>query len=253
MPRNQKNNKRPSNKKKSGPPRRKAYVQKIQMANLKPSTSMVRFEGKKKYQCLLQTGANNKSILRIPASYIADPVAETGTWTQDNSARLVETTANFYGKYNHYKVLGSRITVSVKTLLADGTQQLNNMVLIARVTNTNVYTISSELKDLEGDYAVKSRQWGGYSNTGYRQARVSMGYSPKKQLGLKDVEDNGTIKVSTASYGLSASDNTFFNVIICGELDSSTSGHSSAIVDVKMNYLLRFEEPRSDENAPVAL
>ena len=234
-------------------PRRKPFVQKIQMANLKPSTSLVRFEGKKKYQCLFQSGANNKSILRIPASFIADPVVETGTWTQDNSARLVETTSNFYGKYNHYKVLGSRISVTIKSLLADGTQQLNNIVMLARVTNTNTYTISSELKDLEGDYAVKSRQWGGFSNTGYRQGRLSMGYSPKKQLGLKDVEDNGTIKVSTASYGLSASDNTFFNVIVAGELDAATSGHSSAIVDVKMNYLLRFEEPKSDENAPVAM
>lgn len=232
--------------------RRKAFTQQIQLANLKPSTALVRFQGKQKYQCLFQPGSNNKSILRIPASYIGDPVVETGTWTPDSSSRFVETTGNFYGKYNHYKVVGARLNVQVKTLLADGTQQLNNMVLVARVTNTNVYTISTALKDLEDDYSIKSRQWGGYSNTGYRQARLGIGYSPKKQLGLKDIEDNGTIKAVT-TYGSSAADNTFFNIIICGELDAVTQGHSSALVDVMASYLVRFEEPVSDENAPVAI
>lgn len=224
----------------------------IQMADMKPSTVMVRYQGKQKYQCLLQTGANNKSILRIPASYIGDPVVETGTWTPDSASRFVDSTTNFFGKYNHYKVVGARIIVAVKTLLADGTQQLNNMVFIARVANTNTYTISSDLKSLEDDYAVKSRQWGSYSNTGYRQARLSQGYSPKKQLGLKDYQDAGTIKVAT-TYGAAAADNTWFNVIICGELDSATSGHSSALVDVKASYLVRFEEPLSTDNEPVAI
>lgn len=249
MPKKQFNKKRNNNRKPQNK-RRKAFTQQIQLANLKPSTAMVRFQGKQKYQCLLQTGANNKSILRIPASYIGDPVVETGSWTADSTSRFVDSTTNFFGKYNHYKVVGSRLNVQVKTLLADGTQQLNNLVMVARVANTTTYSISTPLKELEEDYAVKSRQWGGYSNTGYRQARLGMGYSPKKQLGLKDIEDNGTIKVTTA-YNSSASDNTFFNIIICGELDALTQGHSSAIVDVMASYLVRFEEPVSDENAPV--
>lgn len=221
----------------------------IQMADMKPPTALVRFQGKMKYQCLLQTGANNKSILRVPASYIDTPTVETGVWTPDSSARFIDTTANFFGKYAHYKVVGSRITVTVKSLLADGAQQLNNMVCLARVTNTNTYSTATPLAELEGDYAVKTRQWGGFSNTGYRQARLSMGYSPKKQLGLKDIEDNGVIKVQS-SYGASASDNTFFNVIICGELDAVSQGHSSALVEVKQSLLVRFEEPLSTENAP---
>jgi hypothetical protein len=242
------------------PSKRKAPVQyrpkisrQIQMANQKPASCLVRFQGKQKYQCLFQTAANNKSILRIPASFIGDPVIETGTWTPDSSSRFVDTTANFFGKYNHYKVLGARLVVSVKTLVPDPVQQNNCMVFVARVTNTNVYTIATALKDLEDDYAIKSKQWGAYNSTAYRQARSSIGYSPKKQLNLKDIQDNGTIKVSTASYGLSASDNTFFNVILSGELDSVTQGHSSAIVDVKCSYLLAFEEPKSTENAPVAI
>lgn len=248
-----KNTKKKINNKKSNFRRKKMpFNRQIQMADLKPSSCLVRFQGKQKYQCLLQTGANNKSILRIPASFIGNPVVETGTWTPDSSTRFVDSTANFYSKYNHYKIVGSRLIVSVKTLLADGTQQLNNLVLLARAQNTNIYTISSPLKELEDDYAVKSRQWGGYSSTAYRQARVSMGYSPRKQLAIKDIADNGTIKAIT-TYGIGASDNTYFNVIICGELDSATSGHSSAIVDVKASYLARFEEPITTENAPAIL
>lgn len=242
-------------KKKTGrrPPKshKLKMTRQIQMADMKPSTVMVRYQGKMKYQCLLQTGANNKSILRVPASYLGDCVAETGTWTPDDTGRFIDSTANFFGKYAHYKVVGARCIVSVKTLLADGTQQLNNMVFIARVGNTNTYTISEPIKDLEQNYGVKSRSWGGYSNTAYRQARLSLGYSPKKQLAIKDIADNGTIKVST-TYGSSASDNTWFNVILAGELDAVSQGHSSAIVDVKASYLVRFEEPLSTENAPVA-
>lgn len=222
----------------------------IQMANLKPSTAMVKFEGKQKYQCLLQTN-NTKSILRIPASFIGDPVVETGTWSPDDSSRFCETTANFYSKYNHYKVVGAKVTVTVKTLLAQPTQQNNCMVFLARVTNTDTYTSSVALKDLEDDYAVKSKQWGGYLNTAYRQAKIAIGYSPKRQLAIKDISDNGTIKAVT-TYGTAAADNTFFNVIIAGELDSASAGHSSAIVDVKCSWIVRFEEPVSTENAPVA-
>ena len=215
----------------------------IQMANLKPSTIMVRFEGHQKYQCFFQSGTNNKSILRVPASFMADPVVETGTWSPDTSGRFVGTTDNFYQMYNHYKVAGAQIQVTVKKAVAGGSQQLNNLVFVARVTNTNTYSSGTGLDELYNDYAIKSRQWGGYTNTGYRQAYCRLGYSPKKQLAIKDIADNGTIKVSTGSYGLSASDNTFFNVILSGELDQETAGHGTAIVDVKCSYLIRFEEP----------
>lgn len=246
----------PRKTKKSGRSKPKSHklkmTRQIQMADMKPSTVMVRYQGKMKYQCLLQTGANNKSILRVPASYLGDCVVETGTWSPDDAGRFIDSTSNFFSKYAHYKVIGARCTVAVKTLLADGTQQLNNMVFLARVGNTTTYTISTPLKDLEEDYSVKSRQWGGYSNTGYRQARLSLGYSPKKQLAIKDIADNGTIKVTT-TYGSSASDNTWFNVIVAGELDSASQGHSSCICDVKASYIVRFEEPLSTENAPVAI
>ena len=222
----------------------------IQMANLKPSTAMVKFEGKQKYQCYFQT-SNTKSILRIPASFIGDPVVETGTWSPDDSSRFCETTTNFYSKYNHYKVVGAKLTVTVKTLLADPAQQNNCMMFLARVANTNTYTSSVALKDLEDDYAVRSKQWGGYLNTAYRQAKSAIGYSPKRQLAIKDISDNGTIKAVT-TYGSSASDNTFFNVIIAGELDSASAGHSSCIADVKCEWIVRMEEPVSTENAPVA-
>ena len=220
----------------------------IQMANLKPSTAMVMFQGKQKYQCLFQT-TNTKSILRVPASFIGSPVGETGTWSPDDSSRFVESTANFYGKYNHYKVIGAKLSVTVKTLLASPTQQNNCMVFLARVGNTNTYTSSIALKDLEDDYAVKSASWGGYPNTAYRQARLQQGYTPKKQLAIKDISDNGTIKCATVYEG-TAADNTWFNVILSGELDSASSGHSSAIVDVKCSYIVRFEEPISTENDP---
>ncbi len=60
-------------------PRRKAFTQQIQLANLKPSTALVRFQGKQKYQCLLQTGANAKSmyeagILKIDLAF--EPVCK---------------------------------------------------------------------------------------------------------------------------------------------------------------------------------
>ena len=252
------NYKRKMNKNRRRKPQAKQYrsriARSIPFANQKPSSVLVRFQGRQKYLISAPGNVNSKSILRIPASYMGEPVATSGSWVKDGQLNFVQGYTNFFSKYQHYKVLGAQMRATVKGYsLEIGTTdgQLNNLAFAARVPDVGIYTQASTLTELETNYGITQKQWSAPGAEGYRQAIVGVGYSPKKEHNIKDIQDNAHIRMATV-YDAGAAENTYFNLILSGELDAVLKGHPSATATVQVSYLISLEEPKV-ENAPTMM
>lgn len=228
------------------------FVRKLEMANAKPSTAVVRFEGTKRfiYNANPNSVINGKSIMRIPANSIGDEVFETGLITADGSTQLVQTTTNFFAKYNHYHVLGSHLSVTARPeSTVDG--QNTNICAIARADRPNMFALSTTAHDIERAFGVKSK-WTKIAGGGSSEsARLHMGYLPSKTFGVKDTSDANQLRVASV-YGSTPNDNTYYNVILMGALDSDPKTHSTYIIDVKVMYTVKFSEAK-EENAPTLM
>lgn len=226
----------------------------IPYANQKPPSAMVRFQGRQKYLCLGGEGTNSKSILRIPASFLGNPITEAGLISADNQINFINDFGNMFSKYNHYKVVAAKCTILIKPYDVVGETdngQNSNLAFLARVDSTGTYSPATQLYDLEHNYGIVQRQWSKATAQGYRQARMSLGYNPKRQLNIKDWRDNAHIRCPT-QYGSAANENTFFNMILAGELDGENLAHANCVAVVQCDYLVNFEEP-TEENAPTIL
>lgn len=231
------------------PKYRGRFIRKLEMANMKPSTAVVRFEGTKRFvfNANPQAGANAKSILRIPANYIGNEVVEAGLINADGNTDLVQTTGNYYGKYNHYHVLGSHMSATARPeSTVDG--QNTNICSVVRADRPNQFAASTTNHDIERAYGVKSN-WTKIAGGGSSEsARLGIGYLPTKTFGVKDVTDANALRCS-AIYDTQPNDRTFYNVVLMGALDSDLSTHSTYIVDIKVTYTVKFTEAR-EENDP---
>ncbi len=232
------------------PKYRGRFIRKLEMANMKPSTAIVRFEGTKRFifNANPNSVANTKSIMRIPANSIGNEVFETGLIVSDSTTDLVQTTGNYFAKYNHYHVLGSHLSVTARPeSTVDG--QNTNIACIARADRPNMFATSTTAHDIERAFGLKSA-WTKIAGGGSSEsARLHLGYLPSKTFGVKDVSDANQLRVASI-YGSVPNDNTFYNVILMGALDSDTKTHSTYIVDVKVMYTVKFSEAK-EENAPV--
>lgn len=239
-------------------PYRNPFSTSIQMADLKPEALKVRYQGYQKYLVSSVTSVGNvKSILRVPASFLGDPVPESGNWVADSLDQFYPTAgiSNFFPRYNHYKVIGMQIQITVQPLDIDSTlTQRNNICVLARVPKINAFPSGVTNKSLEASRSLSVKQFGSYGGTGYIQCYNVMGYSPAKQLNLKDWQDSGLIRCTNV-YDTPPTENTYFNVILAGSLDKandppSAIPHAQAIVTVKTSAIL-FHSEATVSNAPV--
>ena len=231
---------------------RNTIARPIQMADMKPSTALVRFQGQRRFSVAQQAGSNAKSILTIPMAYLGEPIQTAGTWTaQDNTNYWNSSYVGWYSKYNHYKVMGMKVTATIKPLNNAG--QSYSQVLMIRTTTQAPFGPAADNKSLEQSFGAKKQNFS-FIDTSFKsaQARISSGYSPKKQLGIKDVKDNQNLRAPT-QYSVAAGENTFLQVILAGVLDSDTSPHTPSIVDVRTEAILHFEEPIATDNIPTKL
>jgi len=238
-------NKNNRNKKKY----RNSIARPIQMADMKPSAVLVRFQGQRRFSVAQQAGSNAKSVLTIPMAYLAEPIQTAGTWTaQDTGNYWNSSYSQWYSKYNHYKVMGMRITATVKPLNNQG--QSYSQVLMIRTTTQAPFGASSSNKNLEQSFGCRKQSFQ-FLDSSFKsaQARITSGYSPSKQLGIKDVKDNQNLRAPT-TYSQAAGENTFLQLILAGVLDNDTSPHTPSIVDLKTEALLHFEEPIATDNIP---
>lgn len=223
----------------------------IENASLRPMSRTVKFQARERFLVADVLSANTKSILQIPATYLGTPTVISGTWTPD-SGTFHNPTAyqEWFPKYKYYKVLGARMTATVRPsgIGAEGANQFQNLSFIALCADSNQLTGVS-LEDLEEDRGIKQQHWR-YSSLsgGMKGSRMALNYSAKKTHGLKDVKDYGPLRTPT-TFNTAASENTYYNLILSGALDQATTGHPGAIVDVYATYILHFTEP-TQSNIP---
>lgn len=248
--------KRRMNKRKAPPPYRNRYARSIQFANLRPPTALVRFGARDKYLVAPVASANNKSILQIPASYLGAPIPQGGVWTSDSGFfHVPQAYQEWFPKYKYYKVIGAKLTVVVRPsgIGQEGANQFQNKAFIALSADASQYGPSTFLETLEEGRDIVETCWknAGVAGGGFASARMVKGYSPKKIHNFKDWKDADGLRAVT-TFNTSAGENTFFNVVICGELDQTSTGHPSCIVDVYGSYMVSFHEP-TDGNIPQAV
>ncbi len=246
--------KRPATRRvKATPIYRKRFASKLQIADMKPPVATVKFEGQKRFVFSHDaiSGANRKSVLRIPANFMGIEGVEAGQIAADDNVNMIDSTTNFYNKYNHYHVLGSWIKVTAKPKGADADGQFHNFLALTRVDQGNRYAGAVSNHELETDYAVKTAFCGGDNTGAYKDARLTLSYNPKQQFGVKDTMDANQLRCQTV-FNSGPNDQTFYNVILAGLLDTDLDTHSSMIVDVKVGYIVKMSEPRI-ENDPTIL
>lgn len=249
------NKKKQYNKAKTAPPYRHNFARSIQFANLRPSSAVVRFAARDKFLVAPVASANNKSVLQIPASYLGSPSANGGTWNSDSGFFHVPQAYNeWFPKFKYYKVIGAKLTVTVRPsgVGEPAVNQFHNKAFITLSADASQYGPSTSLESLEEGRDIVETNWkeAGPAGGGWTSARLTHGYSPKKVHHFKDYKDADNIRTVT-TFNTAAAANTFFNVILSGDLDQATTGHPSAIVDVYGTYIVAFQEP-TDSNIPQA-
>jgi len=233
--------------------KKRAYASTLQIANLRPATVMVKFQSKIRY-LLTSTSpivASNSILNWNCSSGLKNPVVISGNWTAQRSGDLFASAdyQPYFDRYNTYKVLGSKISATCRPTPLEGLEtQTNNLVSTIRSTTQSAFSSSTPLWDIEGGFGSKSRNYGTLSGSGYRSAIISQGYSPKKQLNLKDVKDNDEIDVSTSAYGNNPAESTFINLIVSPVLSTASQGHVTTIVDVKFDVIAMFQDSSTNNN-----
>jgi len=231
---------------------RTKMVRSIQVANLKPSTKYLRFQGDLAYQLqpiMSPPLANYKSILNVPMNFLGDPfaTASAGVWNPEPGQFIPSASVNtWFAQYKDYRIHRSSVSVTVKPLQTDGAFQnfqTNALVSLLRTQDATILSATTANRQLRNDYGANQSQWGvATSGFGYRQGYNRIGYTPKRQFNLKDIKDSTQI-ICDNTYGDTPSEPVYAQVIIHGGLDVLDKPHGWAMVVVKADYIVEFINP----------
>lgn len=136
--------------------------------------------------------------------------------------------------YDHYTVLGSRITI--RAVANDSSTPLGaNMVGVYTNDDTTAVTsYDTVIEQGKGNVKILS----GASATG--QCTVAHNFSTKKFFGVTDVKDNDQLKGSSST---NPGDGAFFVVFAQG-LDAATN-QGALFANVTIDYIVQWSEQRS--------
>lgn len=234
-------------------PYRNSAARPLQIADLRPAKQLVRFEGKQRFIVSPAiTTANTKSVLTVPASFMGDPIVTSGTWTQDNSGTMITpfSYALYFGMYEHYTVLGSNVSVVIRPLGATEVDQVQeqNFCFVTRQPDSIGYSSATTVDVLENERGNKSVVWKGQNQSNSpvaRSAFVRQGYKPRQEHGIKDPTDYSPLR-NTTVWNNHGPETTYWQIVVCGMLDSLFKSHPECIVELKVTYYCQFTEPNKE-------
>lgn len=269
-PRKNKNNnqKRKQNKKQFA-------IQKIpQFRNLAPQSVVIRDT----YQTQLKL-VDNASVAghsSLPHVAFFDAADGYAIFNPINSGRetwsvLSETFGGYLGSlepasspyrrgYSHYYVLGSKMTVTVmptanyvagiegNVQVGCGTVRDMSWPVAASGSGTSLTEFTQARNTTTRQIMASPGVAAGAPQAGSR-ARMFASYSPKKLLGIKDTTDNDDLKVSVVDGKVGEA--TFFYLSLQGLNSGGASDPDKIapyIINVKIDYTLKFTEPISNLN-----
>lgn len=141
--------------------------------------------------------------------------------------------------YDHYVVLGSRITCTFYSETASGVA-----IGVGGIKIDDNATIPTDMNTLleHGSRLVKYRHMiANVNSTGVRHPTISMNYSTKKFFGLTNVKDNSAMVGATC--GTNPTEEAYFNVF-WGAPGSAAGEFNPVKVTVKIQYIVLFKELR---------
>lgn len=176
---------------------------------------------------------------------------------------VTAVTSPYRNNYTHYYVLGSKMTVTFIPTANYNANIEGNVQLACGITRDSAWPVASQLSGTPLKEFTQAR------NTTTRQIMASPGvaagapqalsrcrmfssYSPKKLLGIKDTVDNDDLKVSVVDGKVGEASHYY---IALQGLNLGGSGDPAVIapyiINVKIDYLLKFTEPNSQINDPI--
>jgi len=253
-------------------------IQKIpQFRNLAPQSITIRDTYQTQIKMSDQGSVNGMSALPHVAFWeassgyaIFNPLAAGGrsSWstlsaTASNMLGSLTTISQYRRSYSHYYVLGSKMTVTVMpTANYNAGIEGNVQIACGTVRDMSWPTSTSSGGTPLGEFTdarnTTTRQImaspgvaAGAPQAGSR-ARMFATYSPKSTLGIKDVEDNEDLRVSVVDG--KATEKTFFYLALQGLNPGGGSDPVAIapyIINVKVDYTLKFVEPIAQFNQPL--
>lgn len=260
--------------KKNGSKKKNNQIAKIpQYRNLAPNSVMIRdtFQTQLKMSPVGSLGglSHYPHVCFFDASSgfnVYNPISTTrGTWLQLSgtltdlkSVSSVHPSVYRRG-YSHYYVLGSKMTVSFQTTANDQSVVTENNLQVScgvsRDTNFPQAGNASgtSLTGITEARNASSRQiLSNPTGTSNNKKSLFSTYSPKSILGIEDTTDNEDLKVNVIDG--KAQEQTFFWICIQGLNGAAMTDPQTQIpmlVNVKIDYTLKFVEPNEAMNEPI--
>lgn len=209
--------------------------------------------------CFFDASAGN--IIYNPINAGGRSVWSVLSTTQNNQLGSLSTISEYRRSYSHYYVLGSKMTVTFLptanyTAGIEGNVQVSAGLTRDMSWPTATVGGGTPLGEFTEARNMTTRQImaspgvaAGAPQAGSR-ARLFATYSPKKHLGLKDTVDNDDLRVSVVDG--KAPEQSLFVIALQGLNPGGASDPDKIapyIINVKVDYTLKFVEPISQFNA----
>lgn len=176
----------------------------------------------------INAGPTNTAVLIFRANSINDPDHALG----GHQPLGHDQWANFY---DHYTVIGAKITCRFTASLTSGTQ---GATIVGIMLKDNATTISSPRNIMEqgtSGYKVLTGANAGGTTT------VTKGFSTKKFFGLKDVSDNRSLV--GAAMNADPPEDAYFHVYVASIDGTSDPGITNVLVTIQ--YIVKLTERKA--------
>lgn len=181
---------------------------------------------------------------------------------QDGLAPSADGYEQWKSRYNRGYVIGSKITISAKTIAGIQGQTEPGMLFLHKTSHANVQDAFDPMKGSEQlqtkPYVCKALIMPSNVSTG---ATLKMGYSAKKFEGAKSIVGNDEYAISMFPYAKPKEETSFIigycNAKGLGVQPGVTQGSGNhytpeIILQVKVEYIVALAEPNTAENPPPA-
>lgn len=184
--------------------------------------------------------------------------------TTANELQCLQSTNSPYRRaYSHYYVLGSKMTATLIPTANYNPHIEGNVQLACGLSRDNAWPSAGS------GSGTSLREFTQARNTTTRQIMASPGvaagapqalsrcrmfssYSPKKILGINDTTDNDDLKVSVVDGKVGEASHFFLALQgLNTGISTDPTGIAPYIINVKIDYILKFTEPVQNVNEPI--
>lgn len=195
------------------------------------------------------------TVLKINAnqlyqSQLSNTTITGGYWTQNNSKFLPDGFATLQPYYNHYVVLGSKITLRINVdsdLYVEGNYNKQNFFALQLADESSGLAADTSVEDVARLPLTVTRVQD-LGNSTRKQITLTGTYSPKKFFGLKDPEDASKMRCPNLPTG-SVNDGALWKLFIRPLMDNPVTQKSTPAMTVSMciDFIVKYQEMNVEE------